>query len=165
MIAFQVEQLKEIQNAKKTELKICALDKILKYATEMMTPLLAEKNNKIALKTQKISARVDENKYLQAIINIIKNASEHTVDDVINIELLSCQDDTFAKIKITNHGEKINEPNKIFESGFSTKGTMGVGLSVSKKYLQEQFSTLELSCSNEESTEFVITTQIEGANL
>jgi len=156
IIASQLEELRGVEDFQDVDLERKSLKETILRAVDMVSPIAGEKNNKIIFKGDELSAYIDENKYISALINLLKNASESTKDDTI--EVLLAADGGFAKVFITNHGEKIVEPDKIFNSGFSTKGTSGVGLSVSKKYLEAQFSILELSHSTDVSTQFTITT-------
>ncbi|GBF22696.1 histidine kinase [Candidatus Gastranaerophilus sp. (ex Termes propinquus)] len=157
IVSSQLEELREFQNVQLAEK---SLFETVSKAVEMLAPLLGERGNEIVFKSTKacIRANIDENKYISTLINIIKNASESTRDDKIEVELSKAG--AFAKVFVTNYGEKIEEPGRIFASGFSTKNTLGVGLSVSKRYLQMQGSTLELEHSDESSTCFVITTPL-----
>lgn len=103
---------------------------------------------------------VDENKFLAILINLIKNAVEcfdETQKGEINLGTKN--EGSFIKIFISNNGKPIEKKvqAKIFEEGFTTKLTgSGIGLSICKKSIEEQFGELKLTKSDEKSTEFEI---------
>ena len=67
------------------------------------------------------------------------------------------REDDFAFIMISNNAPGINEPEKIFDEGFTTKKSgSGLGLWICKKSAEEMLGELELSRSSEDYTEFTI---------
>ena len=83
--------------------------------------------------------KIDENRFLSCIVNIIKNAIEATE---LNGEPRK------------NHKDK---QENIFNEGYTTKKTgCGLGLCICKKYLKSQNATLELVKSIKGQTQFEI---------
>lgn len=69
----------------------------------------------------------------------------------------------FAVIRVLNNAGKINEPEKIFEKGFTTKSCgSGLGLSICKKSIEEQLGQLTLERTDDEYTEFVVKLGLVG---
>ena len=104
---------------------------------------------------------VDENKFISAIINLIKNATEaFKTDDTGNgkyIKFSTQEDGDFVLIRISNNAGKIENPEKIFKEGFTTKSTgSGLGLAICKKSIEEMYGKLELELNTEEEVKFVI---------
>ena len=108
----------------------------------------------------------DKEKTISILINLIKNASEAFVADEINnsvlqndkyIQIKVEKEEGFVNILISNNAKGIAEPEKIFESGFSTKTNgNGLGLWICKKYAEEQGANLVLTRSSEDFTEFTL---------
>jgi len=111
-----------------------------------------------------IKIPVDENKFTAAIINIVKNASEAFCknDDSLEVEqkyikIKTEEENDFAVIRISNNAGQIQEPEKIFKEGYTTKSTgAGLGLMICKKSIEEMFGKLELEKNTNEEVEFVI---------
>ena len=105
----------------------------------------------------------DSDKLTAVIINLVKNASEAFIieDDALEngkyIKIKTEKEESCAKIYISNNAQGINEPEKIFNEGFTTKSSgTGLGLWICKKSIEEMMGELELSRSTEDYTEFTI---------
>ena len=108
-----------------------------------------------------IKIPVDENKFNSAIINLVKNASEafNPEDNREGkfIKIKTEVDGEFTLIKVSNNAGKINEPEKIFKEGYTTKSTgNGLGLIICKKSIEEMYGKLELEVNTDEKVEFVV---------
>ncbi len=160
LINMELNELKQFENL---QLKELLIEDVIPVSIQMFEEIVKQNNNKIifinsTLENDKRKVLLDEGKFLAVLNNVIKNANQFTSDDEIIVEL--SKDKNHAKIAIQNHGEPIEESikNKIFTDGFTTREDgFGIGLSVSKKYLAEQLGSIELTCSDEEKTEFLIT--------
>jgi signal transduction histidine kinase len=92
--------------------------------------------------------------------NIIDNAFD-ALDEVRKdkkyVELCICGDDLFYIFKIRNNGNKIEDTQKIFDEGFSTKQGInrGYGLYIVKQILDKYKSSIFVE-SSESITEFTI---------
>lgn len=102
--------------------------------------------------------KIDENRFLSCIVNIIKNGIE-AIEIKGKIEILAEIKNNFGIIKISNNGKPIpkEKQESIFNEGYTTKKTgCGLGLSICKKYLKSQNATLELVKSIKGQTQFEI---------
>ena len=102
--------------------------------------------------------KVDENRFLSCIVNIIKNGIE-SIEIKGKIEIIAEVKNNFGIIKISNDGKPIpkDKQQTIFNEGYTTKKTgCGLGLCICKKYLQAQNATLELVKSLKGQTMFEI---------
>ena len=105
----------------------------------------------------------DENALTAVIINLVKNAVEAfgTIEDELEngkyVKLKAEKRGEFAVVRVLNNAGKINEPEKVFEKGFTTKnGGSGLGLSICKRSIEEQLGQLKLEHSDEKYTEFTV---------
>ncbi len=156
--------LKTTQNK---ELKQCDLKDIIDTA-ENLTKIYFECKNieyKVESKANlKIAA--DEESLISVIINLVKNAVEafgKEEDKEENnkngkyVKVKAEKRGEFAVIRVLNNAGKINEPEKIFEKGFTTKNYgSGLGLYICKKTIEEQLGQLKLEHTGDDYTEFVI---------
>lgn len=102
--------------------------------------------------------KIDENRFLSCIVNIIKNGIE-AIEIKGKIEILAEIKNNLGIIKISNNGKPIpkEKQESIFNEGYTTKKTgCGLGLSICKKYLKSQNATLELVKSIKGQTQFEI---------
>ena len=102
--------------------------------------------------------KVDENRFLSCIVNIIKNGIE-SIEIKGRIEIIAEVKNNFGIIKILNDGKPIpkDKQQTIFNEGYTTKKTgCGLGLCICKKYLKAQNATLELVKSIKGQTQFEI---------
>lgn len=102
--------------------------------------------------------KIDENKFLACIVNIVKNGIE-AIEIRGKIEILAEIKDNFAIIKISNDGKPIpkDKQNTIFNSGYTTKKTgCGLGLAICKKYFDSIGAEIKLTKSTKTQTQFEI---------
>jgi signal transduction histidine kinase len=163
-IKIAASNLMDLKSLNNNDLEVCSLSQTVQKALEMAKIYATSKNITFALdiKNEDVSILADENKFLAALINLIKNAVE-AIEDSGKITIFTSVKEDFASIVIANNGAKIPEEkqNKLFEEGFSTKTEgSGLGLYICKKSLEEQFARLELLKSDENSTEFEIQVSI-----
>ena len=105
----------------------------------------------------------DEDKFIAALINLVKNAveafgiEEENLKNGKYIKIKTEKSGDFALIRVSNNAGEINNPEKIFEAGYTTKsGGSGLGLMICKKSLEEQLGQLNLEHTGSDYTEFVI---------
>lgn len=103
----------------------------------------------------------DNYKFRQIILNLIYNSIEASAK---KIKIYSTVDTNFIQIFLEDDGTGITEENKsrIFMPFFSTKldGT-GMGLSICKELLNEEFGNISLVSSSDGKTEFLITIKLK----
>lgn len=102
--------------------------------------------------------KVDENKFIACVVNILKNAIE-SIESVGKVEVILEVEENSAVIKFKNNGKEIpiDVQNNIFNEGFTTKQTgCGLGLHICRTNLQKMSADLKLNYSNQDATEFEI---------
>jgi signal transduction histidine kinase len=102
--------------------------------------------------------KIDENKFLSCLVNILKNAIE-AIEVKGKIGVYGEVENSFAVVKITNDGKQIpkDKQEQIFSDGFTTKKTgSGIGLALCKKYFNDNNGDVKLVKSTKEQTVFEI---------
>ena len=97
----------------------------------------------------------------EAVINIIKNAIEHSRENgEIDIE---CETNSvYTSIKIVDYGEGINKTDlenifkKFYKGKNSNKDSIGVGLSLAKRIIEQQNGTITVKSEPNKGTTFEI---------
>lgn len=102
----------------------------------------------------------DENWTSEALINIVKNAYEHTEKEG-TIKITAKGNPIYSEIKIEDNGSGIKEEdiNHIFErfyKGKSNKESIGIGLNMSKTIIEKQNGTIEVESTEGTGTCFTI---------
>ena len=133
--------------------------KLLKNAIELSTVYIQDKNIKINfIEGETAIVKVDENKFLACVVNIIKNGIEAIpVKGEINIK--NNIKNGNVHIIISNNGKAISKEKQkqIFNEGFTTKASgSGLGLHICKNNLAAQNAELRLNKSDTKTTEFEI---------
>ena len=151
-----------LKSTEKNDIKPYKLKELINNAVDL-TKVYCESKNIDCLVENKtdIKIPVDENKFISAIINLVKNASEaFAADDTERgkyIKISTEQDGDFAVVRISNNAGKIENPENIFKDGFTTKSRgSGLGLMICKKSIEEMYGKLELEKNMEDVVEFVI---------
>jgi len=150
-----------------SDLKPILLDEIIENTLELSKVYTEGKNISFEIEnTPNINVMADSEKLTAVLINLVKNAVEafNTTEIIKNypengkyIKIKAEKEDDFAVIMVSNNAPGIQEPEKIFNEGFTTKSTgSGLGLWICKKFIEEQLGQLELSRSSEDYTEFTI---------
>ena len=101
---------------------------------------------------------VDINWTKEAILNIIKNACEHTKDKII---ITSKNNPLYLEIRITDNGKGISKKDlkHIFErfyKGSDNKDSIGIGLNMSKKIINLQQGIIEVETKENIGSTFII---------
>ena len=162
----------ELKSDKKAIIKPYKLKDIISNAVDLTKVYFEGQNVEYIVENETdIKIPVDEEKFISAIINLVKNASEAfgkegdvpemvkggNSDTAKYIKVKTEEDGDFAVIRISDNAGKINEPEKIFKEGYTTKSTgSGLGLIICKKSIEEMFGKLELDKNSDEEVEFVI---------
>ena len=109
-----------------------------------------------------VKIKIDENRFMSCIVNIIKNAIE-SIKVRGKISVIGEVKDNCAVLKISNNGKPVpsDKQNKIFDCGYTSKHSgSGYGLYICKKYLNSQNADIELVKSNKNETTFKITVSL-----
>ena len=101
---------------------------------------------------------VDINWTKEAILNIIKNACEHTKDKII---ITSKNNPLYTEIRITDNGKGIAKKDlkHIFErfyKGSDSKDSIGIGLNMSKKIINLENGIIEVETKENIGSTFII---------
>ncbi len=135
------------------------LSDVMNQAISLSEVYIADKKIIIAsdFKTNVI-VKIDENKFIACLVNIIKNAIE-AIKNVGEIRISCKLNNEFAQIQISNNGEAITKSKQIeiFQDGFTTKSYgSGLGLFICKHNLEQQNANFSLIKSDTKETVFEI---------
>ncbi|MDD3392389.1 MAG: HAMP domain-containing sensor histidine kinase [Bacilli bacterium] len=123
----------------------------------------------IELKKQTIIVKIDQNIFvnidyywtLEALINIIKNAHEHTNQNgLITIE--ATDNHIFTQISISDNGNGISKEDlphifeRFYKSKNSSKDSIGIGLNMTKTIINKQNGDIKVTSKVLEGTTFYI---------
>lgn len=138
---------------KSEKIKVSSL---ISKAIEPIKVLIELKKINVKLNIKNTDVIVDVNWTSEALLNIIKNACEHTKDEII---IESTTNPIFTEIRITDNGKGIdkNDLPHIFErfyKGSHNKDSIGIGLNMSKKIIEMQNGTIEVEVTDK--TTFII---------
>lgn len=107
-----------------------------------------------------IKVNVDVNWTTEALINILKNAMEHTLENG-NINIVCSDNPLYTMISISDDGCGISKKDlpHIFErfyKGMSNKESIGIGLNMSKKIIENENGNISVKSKENEGTTFII---------
>lgn len=109
-----------------------------------------------------ILVHIDRHELVQVFLNLFQNAIDAQSEKKLSIQIASYRLDNFVRITFTDNGTGIPRAIQeyIFDPFFSTKDSgTGLGLSVTKKIIQNHNGTLKMT-SNENGTTFTISIPI-----
>ena len=134
------------------------LNKLIDKSIEPINVLLELKNIKLIKNIENINLTVDINWTVEALLNIIKNACEHTKDE---IKIIGISNPLYTEIKIIDNGNGIDKKDikHIFErfyKGNHNKESIGIGLNMSKKIINLQNGVIEVTSKEEIGSTFTI---------
>ena len=152
-----------LKTTEKADIKPYKLKELIQNASDLTKVYFEGKDVECVVENAAdVKIPVDENKFTAVIINLVKNASEafnqdNDVRDGKYIKIKTEEDGDFAVIRVSNNAGKIENPENIFQTGYTTKSTgSGLGLMICKKSIEEMFGRLELGKNTEDEVEFVI---------
>ncbi len=134
------------------------LNKLIDKAIEPINVLLELKDIKLIKSIEDTNINIDINWTVEALLNIIKNACEHTKD---KIKIIGSTNPLYTEIKIIDNGVGINKKDikHIFErfyKGSHNKESIGIGLNMSKKIINLQNGIIEVSSKEGVGSTFII---------
>jgi len=102
---------------------------------------------------------MDQDKMLQLLLNLIKNAFEAMPDQgFVRIKLTASEDHGVIEIEDTGNGIPESELDQIFLPFYTTKDSgTGLGLSICHKIVQDHEGTMEVESEPGKGTKFIIT--------
>jgi signal transduction histidine kinase len=151
-----------LKTEEKSNLQKVDLSEVVENAVELSKVYLLDKNIDLQVeKEDNTRALADVEKLTAVIINLIKNASEAFGEEVQEngkyIKIKVDKTENYSAILVSNNAKGIENPDKIFNEGFTTKSSgSGLGLWICKRSIEEQNGELELTRSTEDYTEFTI---------
>lgn len=137
--------------------KIRLID-LVNRAIEPIRVLIELKNINLELDVDDGVVIADMNWTSEALLNIIKNACEHTKDKIV---VKTSMNPIYTEITISDNGEGISKDDlpHIFErfyKGSHNKDSIGIGLNMSKKIINLQNGTIEVETKKDVGTTFSI---------
>ncbi len=148
------------------ELKQCDLKDIINIAEDMTRVYFEGKNIDYKVESKaNLKIAADEESLISVIINLVKNSVEAfgieedsgSVKNDKYVKVKTEKRGEFAVLRIINNAGKINDPESIFEKGFTTKNYgSGLGLSICKRVVEDQLGQLKLEHTGDDYTEFII---------
>ena len=153
-----------LKSTQSKELKPCDLKDIINSVQDLTKVYFECKNIEYIVESKaNLKIMADENAFIAVIINLVKNAVEafgaegEDLEDGKYVKLRAEKRGEFAVVRVLNNAGKINEPERVFEKGFTTKnGGSGLGLSICKRSIEEQLGQLSLENSDDKYTEFMV---------
>lgn len=132
------------------------ISSLINLSLEPINELIKSKNINIKYNLKNTSLNVDVNWTKEALLNILKNACEHTKDEII---ITSSTNPLYTQINIIDNGDGIKESDipHIFERFYKCgdKESIGIGLNMSKKIIEFENGIVEVT-SNVGKTIFTI---------
>ena len=134
------------------------LKELVDKSIEPINVLLELRNIKLTKNIIDVNLVVDINWTVEALLNVIKNACEHTVD---KIEIIGSTNPLYTEIKIIDNGIGISKKDikhifKRFYKGNHNKESIGIGLNMSKKIINLQNGLIEVESKEGVGSTFII---------
>ena len=159
--------LLSLKSDSKLEIISTPIKQIIDSAVELSQVYLEGKDIEFQIENE-INENIltDSESLVAVLINMVKNATEAFVSEILEenvqtdgkyIKIKTEKEENTVVISISNNAPGINEPEKIFNEGFTTKSTgSGLGLWICKISIEDLIGELELSRSTEDYTVFSI---------
>ena len=153
--------LLELKSLNNIELKKYKINDLLTESLNLSKVYAMNKNINFYINLDNNSEILaDKNKFEAVIINVIKNACEAFDDEITEekkITITTKEENNFISIIISNNAKQIEDAQKIFDDGYTTKSTgNGYGLAICKKTIENLSGKFELLKSDKTSTDFRI---------
>lgn len=137
------------------------INNLIEKVVEPLKIPIELKNQKLIINSPNdLFIKVDLNWTIEALINILKNAYEHTkINGEIKIDVLD--NPIYIEINITDNGEGISKDdiNHIFErfyKGENNKESIGIGLNMAKTIIEKENGIIEVTSEKNKYTTFKI---------
>lgn len=155
-----VESYRELAGVAKPVLKALMLDPLIVKVIELTSGESSVAGVKCSYyaQTDDILIYADESQISRILINLIKNAVQAGAKNITITAEIDANEQTL--IHVANDGEPISPESQeqIFIPFFTTKQEgSGIGLSLSRQIMRAHNGTLDLTKSDQESTEFTLT--------
>ena len=137
------------------------INNLIEKVVEPLKIPIELKNQKLIINSPNdLFIKVDLNWTIEALINILKNAYEHTkINGEIKIDVLD--NPIYTEINITDNGEGIRKDdiNHIFERFYkdeNNKESIGIGLNMAKTIIEKENGIIEVTSEKNKYTTFKI---------
>lgn len=156
-LAEMVSQLMDYTygKAKTAEMTAVKIDDLFRSASAIMTPVCEKKQNVLTFQNDSAShIHGNAELLLQVLINLIVNASRHTDGGQITVNASDAEG--FVSFTVTDTGSGIApeaEPH-IFEKGYSTDDSRGLGLAICADTVRLHGGELSLASTSPEGSVF-----------
>lgn len=174
-LSQQKEQLQRMEWLVVTLLKMSQIDSgtivfqrkkenVLSLVLEAMKPILIPMELKQITYTlsidEKISCNLDYHWTVEALVNIFKNAIEHT-NQLGHIKVIATDNPMYVEIIVEDNGVGIKKEDlpHIFERFYKGKAkndSVGIGLNLTKTIIEKQDGTIHVESKIEKGTRFII---------
>ena len=132
-LAEMVSQLMDYTygKAKTVEMTCVNIDELLRSASAIMTPVCEKKQNALIFQNDSAShIHGNAELLLQVLINLIVNASRHTDSGQITVDAKDNGSQVAISVSDTGSGIAPEDASHIFEKGYTTDYSRGLGLSI-----------------------------------
>ncbi|MCX7769851.1 MAG: ATP-binding protein [Proteobacteria bacterium] len=153
-----IRSLLDFARSKESKIKEIKLSEFLKNLLENFSLQKIFKKIIIDFKPEDIYVLADEEKLHQVLVNVILNAVQAMPEGgELTVELMREDEKGVVKINDTGIGIPEELQNKVFDLFFSTKkdGT-GIGLAISKSFIEEMGGEIQLSSKENKGTTVII---------
>ena len=112
---------------------------LLEDAKAFCQPICEKRNNRIMIDCDEaITAVCMRDSMLQALYNLILNASRHTKDGTIHLSAVPQGEEALVCVRDDGDGMSQQTMRRAFDRGFTTDGGHGLGLPLCKEILERQ---------------------------
>lgn len=152
--------LQELKTTEKLDLKKYSVQDLIKQSLNLSQVYSINKNINFYTDIENdFYIFVDKERFLATVINLIKNACEAFDDSIGDKQIRICikEQEDFVYVVVSNNARPVENIDKIFDDGFTTKSTgSGIGLYICKTNIEEMCGKILLQKSDKESTDFCI---------
>ena len=139
--------------------------KVIELVEQALAPLeipIELKNQKVVMDGKKnVEIIGDKNWTVEALVNIIKNAHEHTAENG-TITISWSENPIYVELMIQDNGEGIYEEDlhhifeRFYKGSHNTKESIGIGLNMAYLIIHRQDGTIDVQSKRGEGTTFFI---------
>lgn len=176
MLSKNKNQLKRIEWLVTSLLKLSRLDsgvvqmkpekvlveKLIQQALDpLRIPIELKEQNIIIEGNQKMKAELDFEWTVEALVNLFKNAHEHTANGG-TIQINYKDNPIYVEIQIQDNGEGIEATDlphifeRFYKGNSNNKESIGIGLNMAASIIQKQNGTISVQSKKEKGTTFTI---------
>lgn len=139
--------------------RVIGVPELINYVQAQIIPEKTEQEVNFHVEDGLPRIKVNRVRFARALINLLENALEATGGmENGRIDIVAGSDSGRVRISVTDNGVGISPENldKIWETGFSTGNSSGLGLPFVKKVIEDHGGVIEVSSRAGEGTTFTI---------